>query len=661
MAAADGSSPPWLRGVRGTQLLPLILEDPPILRVSAGPGTGKTYGLRKRVLRLLHPDGLGLSPDRVLVCAFNRVIAEDLRRAISEELEPFNLAPPVISTIHALAAALAREKPRFLLPQEIEAMVYDVRTADAALDAACGGSQSAVMRAMRDHEAGLGSHPALATRVQEWLADHGADLVGDLPRRVETRLRGGDFPNERYDHVIIDEFQDLTEVEARLAIGLREADGQLVVLGDRKQSIYAFRGNEGRGLDALSDYVTGEIVDRSMDECQRCPSEVVGLANEVMAVYGEPLRDVQGPGGLVQQVHHSTPEAEHARIAKEVVSVFRARPHDKHLVLVTRRKWGYEVREAIRALDPGIRAQTVFAEDILETWPAREAFVFLSIVAVSDDPVALRDWISYREPDEKGKNWKAPQRNAAAYRSLRETEGVLTLARIARIANGPVSDLRGSGRAHVLKRCQRLQSLLAELPPIQDPSAVVAHVLDPSRWVQTASADAELATEDIHRLRREADRLLTEGDDMPLEELTQKLRYRIATREPLGETEPADVKIVTLWGAKGLTADYVYVIGLCDEALPGPYDKDGGGLTAAEHQREQLRLLYVTVTRARQVLVISRSTKIKRGQVPALHLAHRPDGDRFWQHLRQCQFFSRVSPAALPSSVEGQDWKGLQL
>lgn len=44
-------------------------------------------------------------------------------------------------------------------------------------------------------------------------------------------------------------------------------------------------------------------------------------------------------------------------------------PDDKHLVLVTRRAWGYEIRNAVREVDGRARAQTAFSEDILETWP----------------------------------------------------------------------------------------------------------------------------------------------------------------------------------------------------------------------------------------------------------------------------------------------------
>ena len=64
-------------GVRGTQVLPLINSDAQTMRVEAGPGTGKTFGLVRRVERILHPEGLAAQGRDVLVVAFNRVIANN--------------------------------------------------------------------------------------------------------------------------------------------------------------------------------------------------------------------------------------------------------------------------------------------------------------------------------------------------------------------------------------------------------------------------------------------------------------------------------------------------------------------------------------------------------------------------------------------------------
>jgi hypothetical protein len=48
----------WNKDVRGTQVPPLINSDADTIRCVAGPGSGKTFGLVRRVERILHPDGL---------------------------------------------------------------------------------------------------------------------------------------------------------------------------------------------------------------------------------------------------------------------------------------------------------------------------------------------------------------------------------------------------------------------------------------------------------------------------------------------------------------------------------------------------------------------------------------------------------------------------
>lgn len=651
---------PWLEGVEGEQVRPLITSDDPVLRVPAGPGTGKTFGLMKRVLRLLHPDGLGLAPDRVLVCAFNRVIAQDLRAEITAELERFGLECPVVMTVHALASEIAGERPRFLLPNEVEVMVYDILATYPNISEEFGNLHRRAMRALREHEAGMADHPALRQAATVWLGDHRASLVGELPRRVEGALRQGDYAERRFDHIIVDEFQDLTDIEARLAIALRSEDGHLVALGDRKQSIYAFRGNQDRGLDALEELIETPIADHVMDECRRCRTEVVQLANEVMAIYNEPLADVRGPGAQLHQVRFRSPEAEHARMAQEIVRQYVAAPEAKHLVLVTRRKWGYDLRNAIRAVAPEVNAQTVFSEDILETWPAREAFLLLASVADPTDPVTHRDWIGYKRPDSEGKNWKAPKRHAAVYRHLR-AGGLLSAERLRALADEDPTALSGTGRGQVHRRAVRLRDLLDGLGEDGNPAETVARILEPDRWVPESDAPAaDLARQDIERLRTEASRILDEADEvLALDELVARLRNRIASREPLGLDAAPDIKIVTLWGAKGLTADFVYIVGLCDEALPGPYDPNSSGLSEGEHLLEQLRLLYVSLTRAKRALVISRPTKIRRGQVSALGLSRSRDGDVWWQDLHRCRFLDDLSREALPDPVDGETWDGI--
>ena len=100
----------WDSGVRGKQVLPLINADAETIRVEAGPGTGKTFGLVRRVERILHPNGLGVRGRDVLVVAFNRVIAKQLAADIGARPRTFEHdGDPAIRTIHALCVQVVGE------------------------------------------------------------------------------------------------------------------------------------------------------------------------------------------------------------------------------------------------------------------------------------------------------------------------------------------------------------------------------------------------------------------------------------------------------------------------------------------------------------------------------------------------------------------------
>src|SRR5688500_16586420 len=100
-------------------------------------------------------------------------------------------------------------------------------------------------------------------------------------------LEGGDFTSRRYQHVIVDEFQDLTPGEQELFLKLRSDGGSFLALGDPRQSNYAFRGNEREGLSKPEELIApyqGNVTDIDMTECQRCPAAIVAAANQLMGL-----------------------------------------------------------------------------------------------------------------------------------------------------------------------------------------------------------------------------------------------------------------------------------------------------------------------------------------------------------------------------------------
>jgi superfamily I DNA/RNA helicase len=117
----------WNEDVRGTQVPLLINSDADTIRCVAGPGSGKTFGLVRRVERILHPEGLAVDGHEVLVVAFNRVIARQLRQDIGARLKTVeHTHEPFIRTVHALCVEVIAEELRMLLPHEVDALIYDV-------------------------------------------------------------------------------------------------------------------------------------------------------------------------------------------------------------------------------------------------------------------------------------------------------------------------------------------------------------------------------------------------------------------------------------------------------------------------------------------------------------------------------------------------------
>src|SRR5439155_20110151 len=151
----------------------------------------------------------------------------------------------------------------------------------------------------------------------------------------------------------------------------------------------------------------------------------------------------------------------------------------------------------------------------------------------------------------------------------------------------------------------------------------------PQHWIGSGYDKEKVdgATLDLHLLREKTLALLKQEQerkpkDQPLQHLqrvAERLRHQIATNEPLATGESSNLQVATLWGAKGVTAEHVYILGVCQEALPGQRRDEYPG-TDADYRDEQRRLFYVSITRAKRTLVISRALRVGRGPAKQIGL-----------------------------------------
>ncbi len=157
----------------------------------------------------------------------------------------------------------------------------------------------------------------------QWLIFHRAMLIGELVPEVLKYLRNNPACVElsAFSHVIVDEYQDLNRSDQVLLDLLTSGNG--VIVGDVDQSIYRFRHAHPEGINEFSA-THDPTHDEDLDECRRCPTRVVELANSLI-MHNHPgaraprLRPKPGnPEGEVHIVQWHSMEEEETGSAKYI-------------------------------------------------------------------------------------------------------------------------------------------------------------------------------------------------------------------------------------------------------------------------------------------------------------------------------------------------------
>jgi DNA helicase II / ATP-dependent DNA helicase PcrA len=400
------------------------------LRVLAGPGTGKSFAMKRRTARLLEQ---GANPARILAVTFTRNAAKELIRDI-RALGVAGCDRVRAGTLHSYCFGLLlrnevlqrlRRYPRPLISVphlgymrfETAPMLEDVqgegfgtlreRTARVrAFEAAWARLQSETPGWPQD-AVDRSFHQAL----EGWLAFHQSILIGELIPLAFRYLSDNPTCQARreWDHVVVDEYQDLNRAEQRL-VDLLAARGSLALVGDEDQSIYVRLRHAHP--DGVRDFHLDHegTHDEHLVECRRCPTRVVAMANYFIAhnhAAGAVPRlapHPPNPPGEIHVVQWHNSEEEAQGISRFIRHLMAERHLDpgEILVLCPLRQMGYRIRRVL--LDAGIPTHSFYSEEPLRENAAQEAFAYLRLLAQPADRVALRFLLGYG-----GGNWLRKQ------------------------------------------------------------------------------------------------------------------------------------------------------------------------------------------------------------------------------------------------------------
>jgi len=274
------------------------------LMVIAGPGTGKTQVLTRRVLHLASHEGI--DPGRILAVTFTNKAAEEMSRRISAALGPESGVPEV-ATFHALGYRIIRRNLTETGRSEGFALIdQDEQASVISGLAGCGASRARALREgisrMRQGVAGResGQDPEAAEVLPhylQWLRERNLfdldDLIVEAVRLLEEYEEIRNFWRDRFSRVLVDEFQDINQAQYRmLRLLCPDPGSSICVIGDPDQAIYGFRGSDVGFMKTFrEDYPSAGVY--SLKRSYRCTDTILRASSEVLNE-GSGDRSLQG-------------------------------------------------------------------------------------------------------------------------------------------------------------------------------------------------------------------------------------------------------------------------------------------------------------------------------------------------------------------------------
>ncbi|WP_145294072.1 ATP-dependent helicase [Crateriforma conspicua] len=632
----SGLNPPQAEAVR-------TLSGP--MLVLAGAGTGKTRVVTFRIANLIRH---GTAPDRILAVTFTNKAAGEMQERVAELLgikgrrkRRGEKAPPkpMISTFHAQCVQiLRRHAPAIGFPAKFS--IYDrsdqeslargilreLRLPNTALKPAdmlsiIGGWKNAgihpeestsVASTDKEHFAASGYR-----RYQEGLRLRGAMDFDDLLLHTEMLFdQHPDIRDEeagRYDHVLVDEYQDTNGCQYRITKHLAMRHRNLCVVGDDDQSIYAWRGADvSHILSFADDWDDAKVV--WLEDNYRSTGAILEMANRLIAFnthrHDKILKPSRPQGPRPRILQHKDEIAE----AKVTVSEIKHLIENEHIqprdIAIL-----FRTNEQPRLFETELRKADVpyvmlGSQSFFDRTEVRDVVAYLKWVAQPDDEVALLRIINKPARGISKKTISTLMEHA-----VRRGQPIWSVMHDAHSIEGLNSQaLRGINDLIAIQRDvtdrangegigKAMETLLARTAYMDE---IARNYEDPNeRDARSASvgelANAVSAFEDS---REEAD-------------LTGFLAdIALSGREMGNEKDKLALKnsvwLLTMHAAKGLEFPVVYMVGLEEGILPHSRSVKSG---VEEDIAEERRLCYVGITRAQEKLTLSLSlTRRKWGK-----------------------------------------------
>ena len=589
------------------------------LLIVAGPGSGKTRVMAHRIAYLTSVQGV--APWRILAVTFTNKSARELRERATGLVGGANTGLQV-RTFHSFCAFVLRQDggqigldPAFsiydgddqqkLVRNILEELELDPKQfAPRAILSGISDAKNKMIDDSRLSKISKSYFEEVVARVYarytEQLATANAVDFDDLLLRAHNLFEDHadvlEKYQDRYRHVLVDEFQDTNAIQFSLTRLLAAKHKNICVVGDPDQSIYSWRHADIRNLTDFQT-VYPDAVTVTLDQSYRSTQLILEAASGVIANNDERLKKnlwTENDKGKPVTVGEAYDEDEEARVVlQEINRLVEEDEFDRQEIAVM-----YRTNAQSRAMEAacnryGVVYQLVGGTKFYERKEIRDTVAYLRLTVNPSDDAALERIVNVPA---RG----ISPRSVDAIRAVARSRGTSMLNVILQV-DDEEQGLFGQLNPRAVKSVRAFADLierLIEQSIILSAVELLDLTLERSGYKRLVQEDKERGEErwdNILELRGSASNF--EGPE-PRERLIEFLENvaLVSDIDSLEEGEDA-ITLITLHQAKGLEYDAVFMIGMEEGLLPHSRSLESGA-----DLEEERRLCYVGMTRARKRL-----------------------------------------------------------
>jgi DNA helicase-2/ATP-dependent DNA helicase PcrA len=612
---------PILTGLNDAQRQAVAAGNGPHL-ILAGPGSGKTRVLTHRVAYLMQE--MGVNPFRIMAVTFTNKAAREMKARIERMEGTGNVHGLTVGTFHAICARILRVEAEYT-PYTRDYVIFDTRdqlsaVKKAALELNIDIKQYTPRRLLSAISAAkneLQSPQVFSDRVDTYfgeiasrvyfeyrkilLESNALDFDDLLMQTVELLVRYGDVRDKyqsRFEHVLVDEFQDTNFAQYKLVQALAAPQNNLFAVGDPDQSIYAFRGADYRNVMRIErdyDPLRTILLEQNYRSTQKILDAAMAVINHNPNRTPKHLFTDRGQGEPLT-LYEAYDEDDEGRFIVGTITRLNEdalfNPGDCAVM--------YRTNAQSRALESafsraGMPYRLVGATRFYDRREIRDLMAYLRVIHNPSDTVSLERVIN------------TPPRGIGN----KTLETLRVWAQQQRITmGGALFALRGDVDTPFSPRARRSLETFADLlagwramvdagkPPLQILDAVIDDIQF-AGYLRDSTQEGEDRWENMMSLRESA-------ADYNNQDLTTYLtEVALVSDVDTADGGSEAPSLMTLHSAKGLEFPVVFISGVEEGTLPHMRSLEADATGDTDALPEERRLLYVGLTRAMDRLYLS--------------------------------------------------------